>query len=402
MKKILFVDDEPRVLQGLRRLLYPMRNDWDMHFAESAEEGLRVLEESEFDVVVSDIKMPGMDGIEFLGEIKSRYPRIVRIVLSGESNRDAVLKSLGSTHRYLSKPCEPDTLKSIVTSACALRDLLGSDNVRKVVTGMDALPSPSGIGNELTMELSSPDASVVKIGSIIEKDPAITAKMLQMANSAFFGQRQRVSSVGQAVSVLGLDAVRMLVSVAEVFSAFGFDSAGKAEAERLSQHSMRVGAYARQLATKEGLSANALEDSLTAGLLHDIGKLVFAWKYPNDYRKTITLAAEKKISSWEAEMTVLGATHAEVGAYLLGLWGLPETVVTVIAFHHSPSKCCAGPFSPLAAVHLADAFDCDDRGYDMADYIDVDYLEASGFKDRLELWRCVCSPSDEQERRISA
>lgn len=390
MLRILFVDDEPCVLQGLERLLHNMRKEWEMHFAQSAKEGLDLVAESDFDVVVSDIRMPEMDGLQFLAELKEKYPRIVRIVLSGNSERHAIIKSLGYTHRFLSKPCEPDTLKSSVTAACALRDLLDSDHLREVLTGMDVLPSSSNISVQLNEELEKPEPSVSKIGKIIEKDPAITAKILQMSNSAFFGVRQRVSDVAQAVSILGIDSVKMLLSVSEVFSTFASKTTGAVNIEHIYDHSLRVSSLVRGLMKTEGFDARITEDAIVSGLLHDIGKLVLAWKSPDEYQKAMNMSMHDNINTHVAEKTVFNATHAEIGAYLLGLWGLPETIVENIAFHHKLENSGSTIFTPLIAVHFADAYDHASPDHGLEEYLDMEYLSSIGLSVKIPEWRDAC------------
>jgi putative nucleotidyltransferase with HDIG domain len=402
MKTILFVDDEPMVLQGLNRMLRPLRDEWETHFAQSAADGLELLEKREFDVVVSDIRMPGMDGAEFLAQVKKRYPTVVRIALSGHSERETIVKTLSATHTFLSKPCDPDTLKAVVTAACALRETLSSDHLRKVVSGLGALPSPSGISKELGRVLESPDVSTASIGAVVGKDPAVAAKILQMANSAFFGMRHRVSSIGQAVAVLGIDALKMLLSASEIFLTFGSKSLAPSETDQLYKHSLQVGTFAGKLATAEGLAAQQIEDAVAAGLLHDIGKLVLAWKSRADYLDSVKLAREKDISTWQAELGVFGATHADVGAYLLGLWGLPEAIVEATAFHHDPARAGTTSFAPHLAVHVADALDRASGRDPLDRYLDMAFLTTAHLADRLPEWQQLCHPDSESELPLSA
>jgi len=390
MIKILFVDDEPNVLEGLQRLLRPMRNEWYTQYVESGTDALELLEQSEFDVVVSDVKMPEIDGVELLSEVRTRYPSIIRIALSGHSDRQSIIRSLASTHRFLSKPCDPETLKSAITAACALRAMLGNDNLRTIVSGMDVLPSPAGVSQQLNRELASPEISISRIAMIIGKDPAIAAKILQMANSAFFGVRNKVSSLSQAVSVLGIDSVKMLLSVTEIFSVFNSDISNKANTINIYEHSLRVGNLVRELAKAEGLPAHSLEDAVAAGLLHDIGKLVLAWKSSAKFAKYNSMMKQEQLSCCEAENLVFGTTHAEVGAYLLGLWGLPEIVVEVLAFHHTPSLSGGSVISPLTVVHFANAYDYMNDKTTLESNLDMEYLSNPAFVDKIPYWKSIC------------
>lgn len=141
MKRILFVDDDPNVLNGLKRSLWSMRKEWNMAFAPGGEEALKALEQAAFDVVVSDMRMPGMDGTQLQDEVLRRYPHIVRIILSGQSDQEMIFHSISATHQFLAKPCGGEQLKATIQRAFSLRDVLKSDSLRRLVAGMQTVPS---------------------------------------------------------------------------------------------------------------------------------------------------------------------------------------------------------------------------------------------------------------------
>ena len=195
MKHLLFVDDESKLLDGLKRSLRPMRDEWDMTFVTSGADALMALEQAPFDVVISDMRMPGMDGAQLLREVQQRYPQTVRIVLSGQSDQESIYRSIGATHLYLAKPCESEQLKAAVRRACALRELLGSDLLRRFVTGMQQIPSQPMLYAEIRREAESKTASLKTISAIISKDMGMIAKILQLVNSAYFD----VHAISQSV-----------------------------------------------------------------------------------------------------------------------------------------------------------------------------------------------------------
>jgi len=140
-KRILFVDDEPNVLQGLQRMLRPLRDEWEMTFVSSGAEALQRLAQAPFDVIVSDMRMPNMDGAQLLTEVMQRHPEVIRIVLSGQANQEVVMKAVGPTHQYLAKPCDPESLKALVSQTSALRGLLTDATLKGLVASMKSLPS---------------------------------------------------------------------------------------------------------------------------------------------------------------------------------------------------------------------------------------------------------------------
>lgn len=219
-RRILFVDDEPLVLKGLQRMLRGMRGDWEMYFIDSAPKALAILDKYRFDAVVTDMRMPEMDGAQLLNEVMRTHPDVVRIVLSGEMDQEMILKTVRSSHQYLNKPCEPEVLKLTLKRAFALRSLLNDDRLKKSVAGIDSLPSLPTLYLEIMEELQSPNSSFKKIGAIISRDIGMTAKILQMVNSAYFGLCRKIGRAEEAVGYLGMETVKSLVLSAKIFSQF--------------------------------------------------------------------------------------------------------------------------------------------------------------------------------------
>ncbi|MBI1766219.1 MAG: HDOD domain-containing protein [Acidobacteria bacterium] len=393
MRRILFVDDEPKILQGLQRMLRPMRHEWEMSFTESGEQALAFLAERPFDVVVSDMRMPGMNGAQLLTQVRLNHPHVVRIILSGYSDYDLIFKSVGPAHQYLSKPCEAETLKLTVNRACALRDLLSNESLQLLVSQMQSLPSLPSLYHELLEELQSPGVTLKKVGEVIARDLGMTAKILQMVNSAFFGLRRQISSPAEAVSLLGLETVMTLVMTIQIFSQFSSTLSRGFSPEALYDHSMRVAMCAKQVALAQGEAIDLANDAFTAGLLHDVGHLVLAANMPESYGRLLALVRANELPFDDCERQVFGATHAEIGAYLLGLWGLPNAIVETVAFHDQPRACQVEGFSALSAVHIANALEhelhaqCDLCG---STKLDEEYLTRLGINDRVAVWRAGC------------
>jgi HD-like signal output (HDOD) protein len=392
MKQLLFVDDEQKLLDGLRRSLHPMRHEWNMTFVTSGEDALKVLEQAPFDVVVSDMRMPGMDGAQLLDKVQQRHPQIVRIVLSGHSDQEMIYQSIAATHQYLAKPCATEVLKAAVMRACALRELLGNDSLRRLVTGMQQIPSQPALYAEIRREAESKTASIGTIAAIISRDMGMTAKILQLVNSAYFGLRSMISTPEQAVIQLGLDTVQALVLTVHVFSQFASTHGSRFNMDCLWESSTETGSLARAIAKVEQAPALMIDQAYTAGLLHDVGILVFAANAPKKYDVMIKTAHDQEMPLWELERQEWGVTHAEVGAYLLGLWGLDDPIVEAVAFHHHPANCLGNSFSPLTAVYVANVLE-QERSQriteDVLPQMDLMYLDRLQRIDRLPHWQAV-------------
>jgi HD-like signal output (HDOD) protein len=393
MKNLLFVDDEPKVLQGLQRQLHGMRNEWQMNFIDTGAKALELMAATPADVIVTDMMMPGMDGAQLLVEVMKRHPNTVRIVLSGHADRESVLRLVGPAHQYLSKPCNAEELRNAISRAFALRDLLANEQLKQLATRTRCLPTLPTLHAQLTEELRKEEPSMEIVSKIISKDIGMTTKILQLVNSAFFGLSQSVSNTSEAALYLGLATIRALVLDLQVFSQFEQKTIKGFSIDSLAQHCWMTGALARRIAIIEHCDPKIDDQCFLAGLLHDVGQLILASGLSDQYAGVLEKARAQGQSIWEVEQAEFGTTHAEVGAYLLGLWGLPNPVIEAVALHHRPADAIIKAFSPVVAVHVANAFSHDQTGTHPewpGNKIDVAYLATLGLDGRVEMWRSRC------------
>jgi HD-like signal output (HDOD) protein len=387
-KRLLFVDDDPMVLAGLRRALHEMRGEWEMTFAPGSEAALETMQQEPFDAVVTDMRMPGMDGAELLEHVKDRHPEVIRIVLSGQSEKEAMLRSIAPAHQYLAKPCDIRELKLRLSQAFASRDLVRNPAIAAVIARLRSLPSLPSIYNELTAALRSETTSLAQIEAIVAKDVAMATKLLQLANSAFIGVHGQVSSLRQAVSLIGVETVRTLTLSIHVFSRFDRNAAMAARLTALWEHSVRVATLAQRIAAAETGDKAMSEECFAAGLLHDLGKVILLGEKPREYSE-ILARMEHGASSLEAvETEILGCSHSQLGAYLMSMWGLPTSLVHAVAFHHCPSAAVEEKFSPLTAIHCADALAHLAAGSIESSEAPIDraYLAGLRLADRESVW----------------
>lgn len=354
-KSILFVDDEPNILAGIRRMLHPLRGDYDFRFCENGKEALELMTQQPADVIISDMRMPGMDGAELLSIIQETFPHTIRIMLTGQADDTSVLKTVTVVHQFLAKPCAPDRLKEVLARAAALHDRLTNGRLKDLVTGIGTLPSLPSVYAKLQETLKDPEASLDDVASIIEQDIAMTAKLLQLVNSSFFGLYQKVDSPARAVKLLGLDTIKVLVLGLQIFSEFKAPGQ-KAAFATLWQHSMAVAQCSKKIASSASDSLDLINNSFIAGMLHDIGRLLLLSKLGNDYPEIIQAADKQGIRVEVEEENRLQTTHADIGAYLIGLWGFNSDIIEAIAFHHRLEALPTTAVTPALAVHLADHY----------------------------------------------
>lgn len=389
-RNILFVDDNPVLLEFYSTVLKGVRDSWEISTATGGEEALQLMADTTFDVVVSDLDMPGMDGVQLIREVRQRSPRTSRIILSGLRDQKRIAESLSETHQFIAKPCEPRVLKATLARIGGLDAYLNDDKLRSVVGRLESLPSFPSLYLEIMQELANEDPSIEKIAGIVVKDPGMTAKMLQIVNSASLGLARKITSPLEAVQYVGMGTVRSLALSAHIFSCFEHTELKGFSMSQLWDHAMKTSLLAQKLMTLERADNALVEDACIAAMLHDVGKLMLANNLPEQFQQAINLAAERQIPFTQAEQEVFGATHAGVGACLLGLWGLPSTIVEAVAFHHTPRLAEAKVLGPLTAVHVANALEhelheAEPRNEHSA--LDLDYLTSIGVQDRLETWR---------------
>lgn len=394
MISVLFVDDEQNILDGLKRALRPLRNEWSSAFALGGVAALALLEKTCFDVIVTDMRMPVMDGLTLLEIIAERYPSMVRIVLSGQSDTASVVKVAGITHQYLSKPCPFDVLSSTINRTVALRKTLGSAALIELVAKLDTIPSAPPLYLQLTRLLDDPVTSFDDVGRLIAKDMGMCAKVLQLANSPLFGRRCSISDPGEAARVLGFELLKNLALAVHVFKKFEPIELKGFNIEGIWRHSFATSVYAGAIAQSlSPADRNVSKQAQVAGLLHDVGQLLIACNLPHDYERVTELCLKRDMRLIAAEQEVLGVSHSEMGAYILALWGLPDEVTQAILHHHNISAEAAPPSKVSIAVHIADALANErvERGQTLdRPVVEQDYLEAQGFINQLDIWRELC------------
>jgi HD-like signal output (HDOD) protein len=392
VNRILFVDDEAKVLEGLRRMLRPLRHGCHMQFALSGAEALELLAAQPCDVVISDMRMPGMDGCQLLETVMQRHPATARIVLSGHCDRQAVLKSVGVAHQFLSKPCDSEALKAVVVETCRLWNRMADPSHKRLVAQVRWVASPPSSCARLARAVQAAEPSLEALGGIMAGDVGMTARLLQLVCSGFFGPPQRGADACQGAVLLGAETLRLLCGSADVFRPLPGDHPALACIESLAGHSRQVAEMARAIAAEEMVEKATVAAAYVAGLLHDVGLFVLAEHFPDSAAQRQMSAQRERLPSWAVESRHFGPWHAELGGSLLALWGLPDPIVAAAIFHQRPSLDASGVFAPLCAVHVASA-EADARALAIPaarSLIDMQYLARIGCAGRLDRWRQIC------------
>lgn len=352
MKRILFVDDERCVLDAIRRIVRPMRDEWTVDYAESGEQALALARRDPYHVIVSDMKMPGMCGVDVLREVRASWPATVRVILSGQAEQEQILKAVPHTHQFLTKPCDSDRILGTLRSALRLCEILDDPIVARLCSGFGALPSVPATYAAIVAELGRGEASFEEIARIVGHDVAMSAKVLQLVNSSFFGLVSPISSPTQAVGYLGLETMRALALQIGVFAQVHGSAEAMAALARVNERSNSAALLARRIATLLRLSPADADQAFTGALLAEVGCVVLAHGEPRMFD-----ALQRELASGAppeaAERRVFGSTTPALGAYLLGIWGLPGPVIEAVAMHRHPPGVAGAALGPAGVVHVA-------------------------------------------------
>lgn len=391
--RVLFVDDDLNILSGLKRLMRGC-SDFDSQFCLGGEEALALMAGQNVDVVVSDMRMPHMDGAEFLGRVRARYPGTIRVILSGYADAESVLRTVGPAHLYLAKPCDPATLMRAIARPVALRRLLGSEGLRIALARLSDLPTPPELFYRLEAELRSPTVSAASVAAIIGQDVAMTAELLKLTNSAYFSVAGRVASPLQAVRTLGLDIISALVLRIGIFRHLEANSANTDLMAALNDYSLRVAALAERIAVAENAPAPVAKTAYCAGMLCSVGALALLDTFPESYPKLFARSTASA-PAFTIETKAYGANHALIGAYLLGLWNFGDTMVEAVAHACIPSACPGTDNLVLTAVHAARAlgprFPLIPSGAPGQPVLDMLYLCEARKDLRLDAWKAIAA-----------
>jgi putative nucleotidyltransferase with HDIG domain len=385
-RQILFVDDDPLIINGFRRSVEEYSEDWEPFFTNSGTDALEILARQPIDIIVTDLKMPIMDGNELLEKVYQYYPGVMRFILSGNIEEAKALKSARLAHQLIVKPCDIHTVRSIIENSCRLADMLSNPILIKQITGIKKIPSLPSLYLKLVKELELSDPDPIIIGEIISTDISMTAKILQLVNSAFFGLPSNIVSAQRASTILGTNTIKALVLGSHIFSVYQSLENPEFLIEELWKHSLIVSNLSKTIAAAAGLDRNAQGEAQLAGMLHDVGKLL-QLDIPGFF-KSVKYSNGSVLL--ESEYKVIGTSHAELGAYLLGLWGLPHHVVEAVAFHHNPARIITENFGVTSAVHIANGLYhkelSKDVDTDYEQFLDMDYIRQIHITQSLNGW----------------
>ena len=385
--KILLMCARLEITTEIECYLKGLEIRYQLYKALDTDQLKEILSKESIDLIVLDIGLHKIGFLEILTFIKESYPHLVRILIAEEWSKELVIKTNDLVHQIIEKSLLKDTLVDTIIRAKQMRILLKNNNLVKLINSFDELPIMQSIYIDLLHSLGSPEVHLKRISDIIEKDYALTAKVLQVSNMSVFSHIGRINSVQQAVIFLGTNVIKAIIYYLQVFSFENHDLKEHKFIKQLESHSNKVAEFAKTCAKYYKCSQETQDHTYTAALLHDIGKLIIVTK-SNQWEDIVAYANDNNTSINNAEKTILGTTHAEIGAYLLSLWGFPIKVVNAVAYHHQPSTIKQNEISPLTCVHISESLingESLDSQTNIYEYLDANYLEKLGIAGDLPI-----------------
>lgn len=385
---LLFVVESVKTPSRDLGLLRNRSPEWGVTFTSSSRKALEYIHKNKIDIVFCDVNLQDAKGVVLLRQIKELFPYILRILFTDNDNPELSYMNLNAAHQYLSKN---SPVEAIINTGCRtlyLNRYLPNKELKNVLNNVDTLPCLPKVYQSIMQEISSPNASISRISEIIEGDPVMSAKIIQLMNSSYFSQFNHVKSLSQAVTILGVDTIQCLVLNTQVLREID-QQTFPINIQSLINHSLGTGNLAKQIAEVESLDRNKCNHAMMAGMLHDIGKVLMANYFPERYRMVDELLQESDLTINEAEKHLFSTTHAEVGAYLLGLWGVPEMVVEAVAFHHYPWLNTDRNFNPTTAVYIADVLLSNQESDEKTplEGLDEKFIKNHNLAKRIPVWQ---------------
>lgn len=401
-KRILFAAGPTPEVAALK-LEFMARNGgyWEAYLADSGLDALDYLAEFECHAVVTDLRLEDMSGVQVLNQVARQHVRAPRILLADPGDLQSLLRCVGGVHQFLTKPCVARRVELVLERMQKLDGWLPSLNVQEIAGKLPRMPSPSSSYNELAAELELPAPCREVVADLLAHDPAMTAKLLQLVNSAAYGDPVDQSDPMAAFASQGLDTIKGLLGLAHQCSHFSAVQNSGFSPITLWAHSRRVSRLAGWIAAEEQTDRALIQTAITAGLLHDIGKVAIAANLPRKFNEAQFHARASKVSIWVAEQQQFGATHSEVGGWLMCVWGLPLPVVEAVMLHHHPARQNSKRFTPLTAVHAANAIAKATSLSQAAELVDMGYLDSVKLRHRLARWWDICRQHEVREAAAS-
>ncbi len=355
MKTILIVDDELQILKSFRRLF--LGREYDLICMQSGEAALEALADNPVHMIITDMQMPDMNGYELLSVVKEKYPGVFRIILSGNTDEQQILKAIhkGIANLYIMKPWNNKEIIRMLDQVFETETLLQDRKLLEEFNNLSELPTLKSSYQRI-IEMTESDADLADITAAIELDQSIASKILRIANSAYFGVK--TGSVRQAVLFLGFNNIRNVIISTTFFDFMMIPPDSKRFAQSLQEHAFLTNKLMHMI-YKQHLHKEVPEQASAAGLLHNIGMLYMLGRFGGRFSTVIRECIAQGTDLLAREREEFPVSHTEAGGFLLRWWEIPYPIVEAALYCFNPLSESIINSELVCAVHIARYFACE-------------------------------------------
>jgi HD-like signal output (HDOD) protein len=327
-RTVLCASDDAGVAAEVKERLHTDEHRWQFRCAGTSQEALEALSSGAVDALITPMSMAAPDGVNLLEYTHTHFPAVARLVLEGETSGPVQIAGVGPLTQTLSKPCTPRTLEAAVELVLGLRELIASEYLRTLFGAQESLAKPPAVYTRLVELSQDPQSTADDVVQLVQQDVGLTAEVLRLVNSAFYGQSDKVKDLSWAVVLLGLDTLKSLALAGVAFRP-GAPLPEGLNSDELATRAVRASVTAQKVSRREHWGPETTSELSLAALLAEVGLLVLApgepdgWALLRDQREELPSAA--------LERDAFGCTVGEASAYLLGLWGFPVGAVAATA-----------------------------------------------------------------------
>lgn len=393
IKRVVFLVEDAAERESVRSGIAAQEDGWEKVVTSTPEEAIAAIQFAPTEAVVIEHRQGDMSGGQVLEWAREHCGGAARLLIAEPAEREGVLRAVNTPHQFLARPVTPEILKGTIESARLLEAAMPNEVLFTLAERVQVFPPLPSLYFRVLNELRSPNYSSQTIAEIVALDLAMTTRLLQVINSGFYGLPRRITDLAEAVNLLGQETVKSLIVGIQLFLEHEHIKPLYFSIHQLWQHSNSVAHAARLIAQMETGDRERADEAYTAGLLHDLGKLVLANNFEAQHNKVQQIARDSRRPLWEVETEEFGVSHAELGAFVLGRWGMPAELLEATAFHHRPGWRGGLEFSTLTAVHVANAMEHELRAPQqglVASTVDLPYIDSLGLMDRIDSWKaCV-------------
>jgi putative nucleotidyltransferase with HDIG domain len=387
---LIFTDQES-ILESSRQAL---QDAWDLQPATSESEAKAQLESSQYQLLLIDKQKISTAESEFLTAVDQISPATPRLQFTK-------LAPTGELEVHFSHPrvvseenqaaAQPESFEEQIGHEVLRQTLFSKVGLSNILEKIQKTPTRPGVYFKVVEELTNPEGTIDNIAELVKEDPIVTARILRAVNSTALGLRRRLTDANEAVMMLGGERVRDVILLLEVLSVIDQNRCIGFSPDDVWNHSIQVAQLARKIMAKETRCQSTRNAAFTAGLLHDVGKVLLAVNLPGRYAKTLILAKKNKTSLVEEEYKEFDTSHAELGTHLLESWELPIRILEAIMWHHSPDHFSSEKLAPRAAVFIANTLvrgDTSPSSTDKSETVSsLEFIQETWGDSNLEIWK---------------